>query len=135
MHARTWRRIALSLMLALTLAIPAMAQVRSPLLSDSQEPGSVLVFPKFLAGTTANAVSDVGADAGDPGDGPSAGGEPRSAFEIGITCPKNVDGTPGTCAEGTKVKLRAHWVCPGSQELAEKFICKETNFDLFGTVT
>jgi hypothetical protein len=117
MHARTWRRVALLLLLALTLAIPAMAQVRSPLLSDSEEPGSVLVFPKFLSGTTAH-------------------GEPRSAFEIGITCPKNVrEGTPGVCAEGTSVKLRAHWVCPGSQDLAEKFICKETNFDLFGTVT
>jgi hypothetical protein len=85
-------------------------------LSDSQEPGSVLVFPKFLAGTTAD-------------------GEPRSAFEIGITCPKRPDGSPGVCAEGTKVKLRAHWVCPGSQEPAEKFICKETNFDLQSTVT
>jgi hypothetical protein len=130
MHARTWRRIALSLMLALTLAIPAMAQVRSPLLSDSQEPGSVLVFPKFLAGTTANGDGTTA-----NGDGTTADGEPRSSFEIGITCPKNADGTPGLCDEGTSVKLRAHWVCPGSQDLAEKFICKETNFDLFGTVT
>jgi hypothetical protein len=116
MHARTWRRVALLLLLALTLAIPATAQVRDTRLSDSEEPGSVLVFPKFLTGTTAD-------------------GEPRSAFEIGITCPKKADGSPGVCAEGTRVKLRAHWVCPGSQELAEKFICKETNFDLFGTVT
>jgi hypothetical protein len=132
MHARTWRRVALLLMLALTLAIPAMAQVRDAGicdteecdaqepgprgLSDSQGPGSVLVFPKFLTGTTAD-------------------GEPRSAFEIGITCPKKADGTPGVCAEGTSVKLRAHWVCPGSQDPAEKYICKETNFDLTSTVT
>lgn len=115
MHARTWQRVALLLLLALTLASPAMAQVRSPLLSDSQEPGSVVVFPKFLSGTTES-------------------GEPRSAFEIGITCPKQPNGSPGVCAEGTRVKLRAHWVCPGSQEPVEKFICKETNFDLFGTV-
>jgi hypothetical protein len=84
--------------------------------SDSQEPGSVLVFPKFLTGTTAD-------------------GEPRSAFEIGITCPKQLNGSPGVCAQGTKVKLRAHWVCPGSQDPVEKYICKETDFDLTSTVT
>ena len=54
MHASTWRRVALFPMVALTLAISAMAQVRPVGLSDSQAPGSVLVFPKFLAGTTAN---------------------------------------------------------------------------------
>jgi hypothetical protein len=116
MHASTWRRVALFPMVALTLAIPAMAQVRPVGLSDSQEPGSVLVFPKFLAGTTAN-------------------GEPRSAFEIGITCPKAPGGGPGLCAEGTGVKLRAHWVCPGSQDPVNKYICEETNFDLTSTVT
>src|SRR5262247_3730596 len=115
MHASTWRRVALLLLLALTLAIPALAQVRPVGLSDAQAPGSVLVFPKFLAGTTAD-------------------GEPRSAFEIGITCPQNQP-TPGVCAEGTKVKLRAHWVCPGSQDPVNKYICEETNFDLTSTVT
>ena len=84
-------------------------------LSDSEEPGSVLVFPKFLSGTTAH-------------------GEPRSEFEIGITCPRDPDGGPGVCAEGFKVKLRAHWVCPGSQDPVQKYICKETNFDLTSTV-
>jgi hypothetical protein len=116
MHARTWRRVVLFPMVALTLAIPVMAQVRPVGLSDSQEPGSVLVFPKFLAGTTSN-------------------GEPRSEFEIGITCPKTAEGTPGVCMEGTKVKLRAHWVCPGSQDPERKYICQETNFDLTSTVT
>ena len=82
MHASTWRRVAWFPMVALTLAIPAMAQVRPVGLSDSQAPGSVLVFPKFLAGTTAH-------------------GEPRSEFEIGITCPKAPEGGPGLCAEGT----------------------------------
>jgi hypothetical protein len=132
MHARTWRRVALLLPWALTLAIPAMAQVQPAGICDTEEcdhqdpgprglsnpqaPGSVLVFPKFLAGTTAD-------------------GEPRSAFEIGITCPKGNDGKPGVCEQRTQVKLRAHWVCPGSQDPAEKFICKETNFDLRTTVT
>src|SRR5215475_13020048 len=116
MHARHWRRVALVALVALTWAMPALAQVRPVGLSDAQAPGSVLVFPKFLAGTTAH-------------------GEPRSEFEIGITCPKNAQGGPGLCAEGTRVKLRAHWVCPGSQDPAQKYICDETNFDLVSTVT
>jgi hypothetical protein len=116
MQTRTWRRVALVVLGALTLAMPALAQVRPVGLSDSQAPGSVLVFPKFLAGTTAH-------------------GEPKSAFEIGITCPRGPEGGPGLCAEGTRVTLRAHWVCPGSQDPAEKYICEETNFDLVSTVT
>jgi hypothetical protein len=116
MHASTWRRVALVALVALTSALPALAQVRPVGLSDSQEPGSVLVFPKFLAGTTAS-------------------GAPKSEFEIGLTCPKGPEGGPGLCAEGTRVKLRAHWVCPGSQDPAQKYVCDETNFDLTSTVT
>src|SRR5262245_25876880 len=77
MHARPWRYVALVGLVALTLAMPALAQVRPVGLSDAQEPGSVLVFPKFLAGTTAR-------------------GEPKSAFEIGITCPKGPEGDRGS---------------------------------------
>src|SRR5262245_1912553 len=116
MQTRTWGRVALAALGALTLAVPALAQVRPVGLSDSQQPGSVLVFPKFLAGTTAH-------------------GEPKSEFEIGITCPKGAEGGPGLCAEGTMVKLRAHWVCPGSQDPEQMYICDETNFDLVSTVT
>jgi hypothetical protein len=36
---------------ALALAAPAFAQVRPVGLSDSQEPGSLIVFPKFIQGT------------------------------------------------------------------------------------
>jgi hypothetical protein len=88
---------------------------RDPALNDSQVPGSLIVFPKFIRGTTAT-------------------GEPLSEFEISVVCPKNLDGTPGICVEGTRVKLRAHWVCPGSQTFAGKLICRETDFDLFTTV-
>src|SRR5687767_6870050 len=104
MNCGKWVRVSLLLMLALTLAIPAMAQIRNPLLSDSEEPGSVIVFPKFLTGTVA--------------------GQPRSEFEIGITCPKDpITGLPGVCPENTRVKLRAHWVCPGDQDPVNKYIC------------
>jgi hypothetical protein len=115
MNRMKWLRVLLLLILALGLAIPATAQVRHPTLSDSEEPGSVIVFPKFISGRT-------------------AAGEPRSEFEISVVCPKNLDGTPGICVEGTRVKLRAHWVCPGNQDFNGKFICRETDFALFTTI-
>jgi len=46
-------RLAALLIPALALAAPAFAQVRPTTLSDSQEPGSVIVFPKFIQGTVA----------------------------------------------------------------------------------
>ena len=93
------------LMPALALAIPALAQQivpqpplegqppgRDPRLSDSQEPGSVIVFPKFIQGTVTL---------------PEGGTAPRTEIEIGVQCP------PGEiCAEHQTVKLRLHWVCP-----------------------
>ena len=44
-------RLAGLLVPALALAAPAFAQVRSPTLSDATEPGSVIVFPKFINGS------------------------------------------------------------------------------------
>ena len=44
-------RLAALLIPALALAAPAFAQVRNTTLSDFQEPGSVLIFPKFIQGT------------------------------------------------------------------------------------
>ena len=35
---------------AVAVAAPVWAQVRPTTLSDSQEPGSVIVFPKFIRG-------------------------------------------------------------------------------------
>jgi hypothetical protein len=32
------------------------------------------------------------------------------------------------------VKLKAHWVCPSDQTFEHKYICKETDFDLYTTV-
>jgi hypothetical protein len=61
-----WLRVSLLLTLAFGLAIPALAQVQS---NDSEEPGSVIVFAKFIKRTTSS-------------------GEPRSEFESGIICPK-----------------------------------------------
>src|SRR5215831_14565827 len=100
-------------------ASSAMAQPRPLTLSDSQEPGSVIVFPKFVRGLhAAGAV---------PGE---TGVIPKTEFELGVVCPKGQ-----LCPEGQKVKIRAHYVCGSSQaQAATSFICKETDFDLLTTV-
>jgi hypothetical protein len=117
MNRVKWLHVSLLLLLALGLAMPAVAQVNGPReLYNSEVPGSVIVFPKFINGTTTS-------------------GEPRSEFEISVNCPDK-DPMTGFCRipEGTRVKLRAHWVCPADQKFNNKFICKETDFDLFTTV-
>jgi len=43
-------RLAVALVPALVLATQAFAQLRDTKLNDSQEPGSVIVFPKFIRG-------------------------------------------------------------------------------------
>src|SRR5712664_4654531 len=88
--------------LALGLAAPALAWQ----LNDSEEPGSVIVFHKFIRGT----VFDI----------QSGQTLPRSQFEINITCPKGA-----TCDVFQSVRLRAHWVCPPDTNSAK---CAETNF-------
>jgi hypothetical protein len=124
MNQVKWLRISLVLMLALGLAIPAFAQVRDPRLSDSQEPGSVIVFPKFSKGRGVGGADalEVQGESTDPG--PLV-----TEIEVGVVCPKGV-----VCPENTSVKIRFHWVCPGAQDLAKKFICNETDFDLRTTV-
>jgi len=102
---------------ALALAMPAGAQTRSALLSDSQQPGSVIVFPKFI---NADAVHVDGATL------------PRTEIELGVVCPPGVAQTPANlCDEHRTIKIKAHWVCPGSQEFTSKYICRETDFNIF----
>jgi hypothetical protein len=109
-------RLAGLLVPALALAAPAFAQVRSPILSDATEPGSVIVFPKFI---NASPVAL-----------PEGGVAPITELEIGVVCPKGV-----TCAEHQPVKIRFHWVCGTSEaNLAGSFVCQETDFDVTATV-
>ena len=111
----TGARLAGLLVPALALAAPAFAQVRDATLSDATEPGSVIVFPKFISGT-------VGL--------PEGGAAPQSELEIGVVCPKGV-----TCSEHQPVKIRFHWVCGTSEaNLAGSFVCPETDFDVTATV-
>jgi hypothetical protein len=84
-------------------------------LSDATEPGSVIVFPKFIQGAVTL---------------PEGGPAPKSELEIGVVCPKGV-----TCPEHQPVKIRFHWVCGTTEaNLAGSFICQETDFDVTATV-
>ena len=113
MDCGKWIRVSLVLMLALGLATVAFAQARDPRLSDSQEPGSVIVFHKFITGTVHL-------------DGEST---PRTEIEVGVVCPKGAE-----CEQDQDVKIRFHWVCPGDQTFENKYICKEVDFDAEVTV-
>ena len=103
----------LALLPALALAMPVLAQTRDTRLADQDEPGNVLVFSKF---TNAAPVSVDGAFL------------PRTEIKIGVVNPPN---TGVVLAEHWTIKIRLHWVCPGTQDLATKFVCKETDFDIF----
>jgi hypothetical protein len=91
--------------LALGLASPALAWSQ---VNDSEKPGSVLVFPKFIRGTF-NDVFVTGQAL-----------HARTELEISVRCP---DGA--TCTDGQVVRMRAHWVCGG---------CAESSFNLETTV-
>ena len=105
---------------ALALAMPAFAQ-RSPTLSDSQEPGSLIIFPKF--------INDVPVTTG--GDNAVL---PRTEIEIGVVCPPGTTPTTTVCFEHQTIKIKFHWVCPGSDDLTTKFICPETDFEIFASL-
>jgi len=100
---------------ALALATQAYAALPAGL-ADTTQPGSVIVFPKFInAGQVTvdgNTVS-------------------RTEIEIGAVCPplaafaRNAVG----CVEHAPVKVRFHWVCPGAEGF-DSNICRETDFDV-----
>ena len=95
----------------LTLGLAAPGHATSSW--NSEQPGSVLVFPKFIRGV----INDV-----------LVSGQPVHAItelEISVVCP------PGETCNQNAVTLRAHWVCPGS---SENPICAETSFNLETTV-
>jgi hypothetical protein len=101
-------------MMALALALPlAAGQVGPASLNNSEEPGSVVVFPLFEKGTITTADQGV---------------LPRSSFEISVVCPNGA-----TCSDGDDVDIKAHWVCGGSDR--NPFApCLETDFTINTTV-
>jgi hypothetical protein len=108
-------RLAGLLVPALALAAPAFAQTTPVTLNDSTEPGSVIVFPKFIKGTVTL---------------PEGGTAPITELEIGVVCPVGV-----TCPEHEPVKIHFQWVCGTTEaNLAGSFVCPEVNFDVTATV-
>jgi hypothetical protein len=117
---------------ALVVAAPTV--VWGQMLNDSEEPGSVIVFPKFLTGTV------------DSGDGTQL---PRSDFEISVTCPTDIGDAECNLLRNdplfagifafTMVTIHFHWVCPGTGPAVPLGgVCPETDFKvrttIFGTV-
>jgi hypothetical protein len=107
-----------SLLLIGTLVGSSIAQTRDPRLADAQEPGSVIVFPKFIRGSLT--VDGVPA-------------QPRTEFSVGIVCPP---GNPfhASCAELTKFKIKFHWVCGTDENPISSFVCREQDFVAFVTM-
>src|SRR5262249_23306723 len=102
----------ISLLGSSSSAMAILPLVKPVPLSDSQEPGSVIVFPKFISGVV------------------TIDGEvitPKTEFEIGVVCPKGQ-----VCPENQKVKIKFHYVCGVSpaNAPANSFICRETEFQL-----
>jgi len=95
--------------IALGPAMPSFAQAPEAISSASEEPGSVIVFPKFTKGTVVV-------------DGVT---RPQTEIEVRARCPSGA-----TCTEDEPVKIRFHWVCPGNSDKASHYVCKETDFDV-----
>jgi hypothetical protein len=94
---------------AFGIAMPSLAQSPKPSSSASEELGSVIVFPKFMKGTVAI-------------DGVT---RPQTEIEVRAACPNDA-----TCSESEPIKVRFHWVCPGSDDIAPRYVCRETGFDV-----
>lgn len=113
--ARLWMGVLLSALLVLGLAAPVAAWGGGTL-NDSQEPGSVLIFPYFRTGTVPSNQSPT---------------HPKTEIEISVTCPRDTSCATGDANTGEAVRLRAHWVCPGTNTDTK---CREVNFNLSTTV-
>jgi hypothetical protein len=109
------------LLLIGTLVNSTMAQPRNPLLSDSEEPGSVIVFPKFIRGVVTPPNDSI---------------TPKTEFEVGVVCPKDVaTGGPGACALAQVVKIHFHYVCGDTFPVTTNGgFCRENDFFASTTV-
>lgn len=102
------RQVAVLFFVLLAIAITApVAAANANTLSDSSEPGSVLVFPLFKTGTVTT---------------PDQGTLPITSFEISVICPNGA-----TCTDGQDVDIHAEWVCSGEP-------CSARDFNLTSTI-
>jgi hypothetical protein len=107
-------KCALLLLPAVALTTPAFAAFP---LADPEQPGSVIVYPKFvneLFGGGSPIVVDGVTIA-------------QTEIEIGAVCPPAVVTAGGSCAEHEAIKIRFHWVCPGTEGMNSN-ICPEEDF-------
>jgi hypothetical protein len=114
------KQIALGALMVLTawLATPGLAWAT---LADSQEPGSVLVFPLFQKG-----IVPCPAD-GPYGCIPVTGSLPKTSFEISVVCPEGIN----KCHDDD-VDIHAEWVCGSSSSIIGT--CQQRDFILNTTV-
>ena len=110
---------ALALVPALAVTTPALA-FGPALLSDSEQPGSVIVYPKFI-----NSLFNGGSLLTVDGNLVS-----QTEIELGVVCPPNVIAAGFTCTEHLPIKVRMHWVCPGAEGVNSN-ICQEEDFDVW----
>jgi len=106
------------LMPLLALASPAFAQsllpTNPPGLADPSQPGSVLVYPKFVTGTVP-AQSDAGAFVA-----------AKTLIELGAVCPADL----APCPDNSILRVHFHWVCPGVQIGQQTSVCSENDFNV-----
>ena len=86
-------------------------------------PGSVIVYPKFVnelfGGGSPIIVDGVAV--------------PQTEIEIGAVCPPAFIAGGGFCPEHQPIKIRFHWVCPGTEGMNSN-ICPEEDFEVNITV-
>src|SRR5437773_7998905 len=97
------RKWGLALVPGLALATPALA-LAPPDQADLSQPGSVIVFPKFINLPAVHV--DISAS------NPTGILVPRTEIEVGVVCPVGF-----TCTEHQSVKVRFHWVCPAVENV------------------
>ena len=99
----------LVLTVSLGMMLPSFAQALEPPRSSYEEPGSVIIFPKFMKGTV---VVD---------------GATRAQTEIQVRaqCPNGA-----SCRTAEPVKLRFNWICPGTEGVLLKSVCRESEFEV-----
>jgi len=107
---------ALLLIPALALAMPASAFPPAGL-SDSGQPGSVIVYPKFV-----NSLFGGGSLLNVDGNLVS-----QTEIEVGAVCPPAFAAAGNTCPEHMPVTILFHWVCPGAEGVNSN-ICPEEDF-------
>ena len=116
---RASARLVLALIpaVALSMLSPACAPTNADAagLANLNEPGSVIVFPKFQMGTVTVAGNTL----------------PTTEIRVGAVCPS--DESASACSH-EQVRIFFHWVCPGMSEGGVPGLCEEVDFTITTSV-